>query len=145
MSAVITPYSRQMATLLAHIRVTPGCEARFESVARSLYSSTHSTETGVCRYEYWRGGDERTYYTLLSFDDHRAFIAHQTSDHHESASPTIGELVESIRLEWVDPIDGASPLPATEMLPAPPGADDLTTAYTDRYAAKIATWWLSLR
>ena len=134
-----------MATLLAHITVRPGCEAQFEEVARNLYVATHAAEIGVRRYEYWRGAEERMFYTLLSFDDHQAFIAHQTSDHHETASPKIGELVESIRLEWVDPIDGASPLGATEMLPAPPDADDLTLTYTDRYAARIAAWWLPLR
>ena len=79
-----------MATLLAHITVKPGSEERFEGIARDLYERTHANETGVLRYEYWRGGDPRTYYTLLSFDDHRAFIQHQTSDHHESASPAAG-------------------------------------------------------
>jgi quinol monooxygenase YgiN len=130
-----------MATLLAHITVRPGAEAEFEALARTLYERTHATETGVLRYEYWRGADERSYYTLLSFADHRAFIAHQTSDHHESASPELGRLIESLRLEWLDPIAGASELPATEMQPVPDGADDLTVAYTDRFAALIAPWW----
>ena len=134
-----------MATLLAHITVRPGSEAEFEAVARTLYERTHATETAVTYYEYWRGADPRTYYTLLSFDDHRAFIAHQTSTHHEAASPVIRRLVESIRLEWVDPIDGASPLPSTEMQPAPEGADALTLEYTDRFAAVVAEWWLALR
>jgi quinol monooxygenase YgiN len=134
-----------MATLLAHITVKPGCESRFESVARTLYDATHANETGMLRYEYWRGADDRTYYTLLSFDDHRAFITHQTSEHHEEASPTIGELVESLRLEWVDPIEGASSLPATDMQQALPDADALVVEYTDRYAAHIAAWWLALR
>jgi quinol monooxygenase YgiN len=134
-----------MATLLAHIVVKPGCEAQFESVARSLYTATHETESGVRRYEYWRGADERSYYTLLSFDDHRAFIVHQASDHHEAASPTIGESVESIRLEWVDPIEDASPLPATHAQTAPGDASELALRYTDRYAAQVAAWWLALR
>jgi quinol monooxygenase YgiN len=134
-----------MATLLAHITVRPGSEAEFEAIARTLYEQTHRIEPAVTYYEYWRGTDPRTYYTLLSFDDHRAFIAHQTSAHHETASPAIRELVESIRLEWVDPIEGASPLPATEMQPAPDGADALTLDYTDRFAASVAEWWLALR
>ena len=134
-----------MATLLAHITVRPGAEAEFEALARALYERTHATETGVLRYEYWRGADERSYYTLLSFADHRAFIAHQTSDHHESASPELGRLIESLRLEWLDPIAGASELPATEMQPVPEGADDLTASYTDRFAAIIALWWEPLR
>ncbi len=134
-----------MATLLAHITVREGAEAEFEDVARRLYESTHTTETGVRHYEYWRGATERTYYTLLSFDDHRTFIAHQTSAHHEEASPVIGRLVENLRLEWVDPIEGASALAATAMQSAPDGADALTQEYTERFAAVVADWWLALR
>jgi len=134
-----------MATLLAHITVRPGAETEFETLARTLYERTHETETGVRRYEYWRGSEPRTYYTMLSFEDHRAFVAHQTSDHHETASPVIGRLVERIRLEWVDPIQGAAPLPPSEMQAAAPGADPLTIEYTDRFAAIVADWWLAQR
>ena len=134
-----------MATLLAHITVKPGSEERFEGIARDLYARTHEMEADVVRYEYWRGADPRTYYTLLSFPDHRAFIGHQTSDHHEEASPAIGETVESLRLEWVDPIADASPLVATEAQNAPDGASELVATYTDRFAAEVAEWWLSQR
>ena len=134
-----------MATLLAHITVKPGEEERFESIARTLYERTHAEEADVRRYEYWRGSSPRTYYTLLSFDDHRGFIEHQVSDHHEEASPAIGETVESLRLEWVDPIADASPLTATAMQSAPDGASELTTTYTDRFAADVADWWLGRR
>jgi quinol monooxygenase YgiN len=134
-----------MATLLAHITVRSGREAEFEELARTLYERTHAIETGVRRYEYWRGSAPRTYYTLLAFDDHRAFIAHQTSDHHEAASPQLGGLIEHLRLEWLDPIEGAGPLPSTEMQPVPAHAGDLTIAYTERFAAVIADWWTPLR
>jgi quinol monooxygenase YgiN len=134
-----------MSTILAHLRVKPGCEARFEEIARDLYRGTHGHEAGVLHYQYWRGADPRTYYTLLSFDDHRTFIAHQTSDHHEAASPQLGEVLEAIRLEWVDPIAGASDLPRTEHQPALDGADAKTVQYTDRFAAQVASWWAPLR
>ncbi|MEP1124692.1 MAG: antibiotic biosynthesis monooxygenase [Ilumatobacter sp.] len=134
-----------MATLLAHITVRSGSEARFEEIARELYAKTHADEPDVLRYEYWRGADERTYYSLLSFPDHRGFIVHQTSDHHEVASPLIGAVVESIRLEWVDPLAGASDLASTEAQDAPEGADELTMKYTERFAAEVADWWLALR
>jgi quinol monooxygenase YgiN len=133
-----------MATLLAHITVRPGAEADFEGVARTLYECTHSTETGVRHYEYWRGAEPRTYYTLLAFDDHRAFIVHQTSDHHESASPVLRELIESLRLEWVDPVPGASALAPTRMQDAPPHANELVVAYTDLFAAAVAEWWATI-
>ena len=134
-----------MATLLAHITVRPGAEADFEAIARTLYERTHADEPEVLRYEYWRGSEPRSYYTLLAFDDHRAFVDHQTSDHHEAASPQLGPVIERIRLEWVDPIQGAAPLGPTEMQPARYDADELTAAYTQRYAALVADWWAPLR
>ncbi|WP_420452303.1 putative quinol monooxygenase [Ilumatobacter sp.] len=134
-----------MATLLAHIRVTPGHEAEFERIARSLYDRTHTEETGVLRYEYWRSSDPSLYYCLLSFDDHRAFIEHQTSDHHESAVPELHRSIDSLRLEWLDPVGGASPLPPTEEQDAPPGATGLVAEYSYRYAADIAPWWVDAR
>jgi quinol monooxygenase YgiN len=134
-----------MATLLAHITVRPGAEAEFELLARTLYERTHATESAVLRYEYWRGAAERSYYTLLSFSDHRAFIAHQTSEHHETASPLLGRVIEHLRLEWLDPVGEASPLPSTVMQEPPDGADALTVEYAARFAATIASWWEPLR
>jgi quinol monooxygenase YgiN len=134
-----------MATILARITVLPGTEHEFEAIARELYAASHATESGLRRYEYWRGADERTYYALLAFDDHRTFIAHQTSDHHEAASPRLRAVVESLHLEFVDPVAGASDLPPTAHQEAPPGADDLTVAYTERFAAEAAEWWSRVR
>jgi quinol monooxygenase YgiN len=134
-----------MATILAHIRVKPGTEATFEDIARRLFRATHDTETGVRRYEYWRGAEPRTYYTLLSFDDFRTFIGHQTSEHHEAAAPEIGTVVEALRLEWVDPIQGAADLPSTESQQMPADAGELTQLYAQRFAAQIADWWGALR
>jgi quinol monooxygenase YgiN len=134
-----------MATILAHITIRAGEEARFEAVAAALYRSTHEQETGVRRYEYWRGSDPRTYYTLLSFQDFNAFLAHQTSDHHETAATDLGSVIEAIRLEWVDPILGAAPLVPTRQQDVADDADDLTKRYAERYMAQVASWWLGLR
>lgn len=130
-----------MATLLAHITVVDGAEARFEELARELYHKTKTLEPWVRRYEYWRSAEPRTYYAIVAFDDFNTFIAHQVSDHHEAASPRFGEVIESIRLEWVDPVHGASDLPSTQMQPPPVDADDLTRKYNKRFAAQIADWW----
>jgi quinol monooxygenase YgiN len=134
-----------MTTIVAHITVKAGHEAAFEAIARDLYQASHAGEQGLLRYEYWRGATERTYYTLLAFRDHRAFIVHQTSDAHEAASPALGSVIEALRLEFVDPVDGAAPLPPTEHQPAPADADELTLAYTARFAARVPDWWRSLR
>jgi hypothetical protein len=53
-------------------------------------------------------------------------------------------MIESLRLEWVDPVPGASPLVPTQMQSAPPDADELTRAYTQRFAAVVAEWWATI-
>ena len=134
-----------MATILAHLKVREGSERAFEEISRGLYEASHAGEKGLLRYEYWRGSEPRTYYTLLAFDDFASFIAHQTSDHHEAASPKLGGVLEGLRLEWVDPVDGASPLPATNAQDLSQAADALTRLYAERFAAKVAPWWGQLR
>jgi len=134
-----------MATLLVHIRVRPGGEARFEELARRLYADSHANERDVRRYEYWRGAEPGTYYTLESFDEYGGFLTHQTSPHHEQAGPELREVIEEIRLEWVDPLGAASPLTPTDMSELPAGASDLERDYHQRYAATVQSWWLPLR
>lgn len=134
-----------MATILAHIRVHPGAEARFEELAAALYRATHEHEAGVRRYEYWRGAEPGAYYSLLSFEDSDAFLDHQTSDHHEAASPALGEAIAAIRLEWVDPLAQASPLVPTRAAPVAPDASELRRRYARWFAVEEAAWWLPLR
>ena len=134
-----------MATILAHLKVREGSERAFEEISRGLYEASHAGEKGLLRYEYWRGSEPRTYYTLLAFDDFASFIAHQTSDHHEAASPKLSGVLEGLRLEWVDPVDGASPLPATNAQDLSQAADALTRLYAERFAAQVAPWWGQLR
>ena len=134
-----------MATLMAHITVVEGAEARFEELARGLFRDTKAHEPDVVLYEYWRATEPRRYYAIVAAADFRTFIAHQVSDHHESASPLLGDVIESIRLEWLDPVRGASVLPATESQPPLSDADELTRTYSRRYAVQIAQWWTGLR
>ena len=133
-----------MATILAHIQIQRGKEAEFETLARELFEGS-ATEAAKRHYEYWRGAERGFYYCLLAFDDFHGFLTHQTSDHHEKASPELGELIEKMRLEWVDPVRGASDLPPTEMQELPRGADELMTRYHQLFAAKLQDWWQPLR
>ncbi len=134
-----------MATILAHIRIKTGREGAFEELAAALHAATHERESAVLRYEYWRGAEPGTYYSLLAFEDYRGFLTHQTSEHHETAAPQLGELIEEIRLEWVDPVQGASDLPPTDAQPLFEDADELTRRYADLYAARVAGWWQERR
>jgi quinol monooxygenase YgiN len=133
-----------VATILAHIHIHPGREPEWETLARELYSATQS-EPGKLHYQYWRGNQPSLYYCLLSFEDFNTFINHQTSDHHESASPKMQELISDMTLEWVDPISGASDLPQTNNQPLPAGANELASQYHSLFAADVADWWKQLR
>jgi quinol monooxygenase YgiN len=133
-----------VATILAHIQIHPGKEADFEALVSELHAAT-TREAGKRHYEYWRSAEPGLYYCLLAFDDFHAFLVHQTSDHHEEASPRLGELIAKMRLEWVDPVQGASELPPTNMQPLPEGANALTTRYHQLFAATLQDWWQPLR
>jgi len=134
-----------MATILAHIKVRAGREDDFETLARDLYAATHAAESDVLSYQYWRGAEPRSYYTLLAFADHRAFVVHQSSEHHDAVGAGLREVIEDMTLEWVDPIEGASPLPPTNHQHAAPEADDAVVSVTAAYAAVVADWWLAHR
>jgi len=133
-----------VATLLASIRVRAGSERQFEDIARRLFKATHAAESSVRRYEYWRGAEQGMYYALESFDDYAGFIAHETSPHHLAALPELREVLQDVRLEWIDPVAGASTLKPTDR---PDVADDLAARHglDDRYRVTIQDWWLSLR
>lgn len=134
-----------MATLLAHIRVRPGMEARFEEVVGELYRATHERESAVRRYEYFRGADPGAYYCLMSFDDYRGFLTHQSSAHHEAASPDLRELTDAIRLEWLDPLQLASPLPPTDSQPLLRDASVGMARHHERFGDIGESWWMELR
>jgi quinol monooxygenase YgiN len=130
-----------LATLLAHIQVKKGREAEFEQIAAELYAQTHANEPDCLRYEYWRGAEPGLYYSLLSFQDFDAFLRHQVSDHHETASPAIGAVCADVKLEWIDPIGAASALPPTEMQELAEDADEKTRLYHKVFAAVVQEWW----
>ena len=132
-----------MATILAHIKIFAGKEQEFENIIRPLYEASHRIENKLRRYEYWRGTEPGHYYCLLSFDDFVGFMEHQSSDHHES--PDFPALLENIRLEWLDPVAGASDLTPTEPQDLPADANDLMKEYAKHYSVEVQDWWRSLR
>lgn len=132
-----------MATILAHIRIKDGKEARFEELEGALWRDTHAHETRVRRYEFWRGAEKGLYYGLLSFDSFNGFIEHQASPHHEDSG--LGEVIEGIRLEWVDPVPGASDLSTTDTEPVAADANDLQKQYHGQFQPDVQDWWRALR
>ena len=134
-----------MATILAHIVIREGKENEFESIAGTLHQASHAAEDRVRAYGYWRAAAPRTYYALLAFDDYLAFMAHQTSNHHEDASPQLRECIDSMSLEWVDPVEGASKLAASRPQDPPADAPPLLVRYAERFPVAVAEWWGALR
>lgn len=122
-----------MLVVTARLTVDPDRIEEFEELARQLWSETHRREPGCRRYEYVRLPERGHYLTLMTFDDHDAFITHQASAHHmEIAAGPMRELVTGIVLELGETVGGASGTvddPATEPL-------DVDPALRDHYAAR---------
>jgi quinol monooxygenase YgiN len=134
-----------MASILAHITIKPGKERAFEDIIRPLFTRSHAEEKALKRYEYWRGQEPGRYYTLLAFDDYNGFLIHQSSPHHEDAVPALSDVIADIRLEWLDPIQGASPLPPTAPQAVSDNAPDLAKKYAAMIPVAMADWWTDLR
>lgn len=131
-----------MATILARITVRPGCTEQFEQLARELYAQSHADEPHLNRYEYARGQAERTYYTFFDFDRYEHFLDHQASEHHEHATPGLRAVIESITLEWLDPLVDASPLASAQRGAADLGAlDEVRRAHAARHPLVVPAWW----
>jgi len=134
-----------MASLLAKIQIHPDKVAEFEDLMVFMYRETHGTETGVLRYEYWRGREPGFYYCLLVFTDSVAFWRHQASDHHEGEMARFGACIASLDLEVLDAVEGASPLPATQEEVCPDSEPDLVRQQAEVFPVPLASWWLALR
>lgn len=134
-----------MSSLLAKIQVHSGKESEFEDVMAFMYRQTHGTEEGVLRYEYWRGREPGFYYCLLSFRDAVAFWRHQASDHHEGEMQRFGACIAALDLEIIDPVQQASPLPATLDATVPPGESRAVREQAERFPVVTAAWWRALR
>ncbi len=128
-----------MTTLLAHIKIKPGTESEWEEAMQNLVENTLANESGVIRYEYWKGQESRRYYGLLSFTTKKAFFEHQDADYHRNQ--TYGDIFEDIRLEFLDPVATASPLPPTENTPLPDDASAGIREWETRTPVQIADWW----
>ena len=128
-----------MATLLCHIEINPGKEREFEAVMKEMYRRTHAEEPNCVRYEYFRGARPNMYYSLLSFTDRLAFLAHQASDYHEGYD--FASMIKNLEMEWVDPVTGASPLIPTESGELPESVGEAICAAADIYQIEVQPWW----
>ena len=129
-----------MATVLAHIRIKEGSEELWETTMKEMVEKTFANEPEAIRYEYWKGQEPRSYYGLLAFTSKHAFFIHQDAPYHRT--PVFAEVIEDIKLEWVDPVEGASPLPHTENPPLPEDAPPGIAEWENMTPVELADWWV---
>ena len=129
-----------MSTLIAQVKIKTGFEDHWESIAKRVFTATHEHESGCIRYEYWRGTDERTYYVLLSFNSFEDFMTHQVAEYHHNTD--FRDCFEDFKLEWVDPISGASPLKESSTSGV---RDDqkgeVWNQYVENHSNETPDWW----
>ena len=128
-----------MATILAHIEIQPGKEEEWEAIMSDMVTRTFAEEENVLRYEYHKGQKPNFYYCLLSFTDKWAFYLHQASDYHEGHD--FAAVIANLELEYLDPVQGASGLPATENPPLPADASEVLRQTEAAFPIAIAEWW----
>ncbi len=133
-----------MFVVTARLTVDPDRIEAFESLARELWEVTLRSEPGCRRYEYVRLPERGAYITLMTFDDHDAFLTHQASDHHMAiAGGLMREFVRSIELGFGESVDGAFGL-IEGAAPGPIDVDETMRAhYAGRYPAPDFGAWES--
>jgi hypothetical protein len=104
-----------------------------------LVAQTLAQESGVLRYEYWRAQAPHSYYCLLAFRDKHAFFVHQDSPYHREAP--FAKLIESVELEFVDPVPAAAPLPRTSNPALPPDSPPGIAEWEKLTPVRMAAWW----
>lgn len=72
-------------------------------------------------------------------------LAHQTSHHHEAASADFEDVIAELRLEWLDPVDGASELARSDSQPLPEGANEARERAARWFGVQTQAWWQPLR
>ena len=133
-----------VSTLLAHVKIKQGFEDHWEAIAQKVFSATHDNEVGCVRYEYWRGSKPRTYYVLLSFQSFDDFMIHQVADYHHNTD--FRDCFEDFTLEWVDPLENASPLTQSDTSgKTSVDKGEVWNNYVRNHSSETPEWWLKQR
>jgi quinol monooxygenase YgiN len=134
----------KMFVVIARLAVDLDRIDEFEVLARQLWDATLRHEPGCRRYEYVRLPERGAYLALMTFDDRAAFLVHQASRHHTAiAGGQMRDLVQSMSLEFGEPVAGAFGQPAGAA-PGPITVDaELSAYYADRYPAPDFGGWYS--
>jgi quinol monooxygenase YgiN len=130
-----------MASVLVRLRVRDGCERRFEELAQQAHATAHARDSGLRRYEYWRGATPGSYYVLESYEGFADFLRHQRSDHHRAMGPELRHVIEAVSLEWIDAVPEAAPAWPTQVAREAIGIDDPALR---RLSGEVQPWWAAV-
>ena len=81
-------------TVIAKLKVKPGCEAQFETAAREMIAAARAAEPGTINYilhKNLRDATEFVYYEV--YQDQAALDAHGKTDHMRAFGGKIGPLL----------------------------------------------------
>jgi quinol monooxygenase YgiN len=134
-----------MSTMIAHIVINEGKEAEFEAVTRGLFTASHRDEPRLLAYGFWRAAEPRHYYGILAFEDYVAFMEHQISPHHENPAATLRDCIQSINVEFCDPVQGSSKMRPSNPQELPADAPQIMREYAKRFPVNVPDWWKRLR
>lgn len=135
-----------MVAIVAHLTIKAERLAEFEEIERDLAAKTKRNEKNCLLYECWRGAEPNKYYALLAFTDEAAFYEHQASEWHEKHAKALYECFDDVRLEFVDPVEGAgSGLPPTEKQSDYISSSEVVDKYRNEFPITVQQWWIERR
>ena len=79
-----------MLAVVATLKVKPGSEAEFESVAQEMVAAVNANEPGCLLYILTRSPEPQTYIILERYADQAASDAHVASAHFRAIGPRMG-------------------------------------------------------
>lgn len=79
-----------MLAVVATLKVKPGSEAEFESVAQEMVAAVKANEPGCVLYILTRSAEPQTYVILERYVDQAANDAHVASAHFREIGPRMG-------------------------------------------------------
>ena len=95
-----------MLGVVATLKVKPGMEKEFESVAKELVSKVNANERGCTLYALHHGETAGTYVFMERYTDQAAVDAHRATDYFKSLGRKMGEYMdgrpEVLRLREVE-------------------------------------------
>lgn len=83
-----------MLGVVATLKVKPGMEREFETVAKELVAKVNANEPGCKLYALHRTDTPGTYVFMERYTDQAAVEAHRASEHFKSLGRKMGEYLE---------------------------------------------------